>query len=121
LRSDYPLYIIALICFIITAVAYFANLSGVTELYLYGLVVLGIVFTGLGYMARPKNTAFQKPTVQPVTPAAHITPTKQVTEVEDKSKTAPKKTATKKPTKTSSKKPATKRTRRRTTRSKKKT
>lgn len=84
-------------------------------------MVLGIVFTGLGYMARPKNTAFQKPTVQPVTPAAHITPTKQVTEVEDKSKTAPKKTATKKPTKTSSKKPATKRTRRRTTRSKKKT
>jgi hypothetical protein len=121
MRSDYPLYVIALICFIITVVAYYVQLSGVTELYLYGLVVLGIVFIGLGYMARPKNTAFQKSTVQPVTPAAQITPTKQEPEVEDKPKTAPKKSARKKRTKASSKKPATRRTRKRTTRSKKKT
>ena len=54
MRSDYALYVVAIICFIITVYSYVSPPAGVTELYLYALVVIGLIFVGLGYMARPK-------------------------------------------------------------------
>ncbi len=64
MRLDYPLYGVAIICFVIAIYAYAAPLTGIHELYLYTLAVLGIVFIGLGYVARPKSTALapSKPT-----------------------------------------------------------
>lgn len=54
MRSDYTLYFVAVICLIVAA--YTAIISLITPLYIYAIVVLGIVFIGLGYMARPKGT-----------------------------------------------------------------
>ena len=55
MRFDYALYVVAMVCFIIAIYAYVASLAEVTELYLYVLAVIGVVFIGLGYMARPKT------------------------------------------------------------------
>ncbi|MCW4052895.1 MAG: hypothetical protein NWE78_06795 [Candidatus Bathyarchaeota archaeon] len=120
MRSDYPLYAIAILCFVITAVAYSTLLVEVTSLYIYGLIVLGIVFVGLGYMARPKTPTAPQTSVAPAKPAENLTQEKQTPKTEEKAKVAPTKTAAKS-TKASTKKPATRRTRKRTTRSKKKT
>ncbi len=119
MRSDYPLYAIAILCFVITAVAYFAPLAEVTELYIYGLIVLGIVFVGLGYMARPKTPAATQASTAPAIPVEGIKQVKENPKAEDVAKVAPTKTATES-TKSATRKPAARRTRKRTTRSKKK-
>lgn len=55
MRSDYIMYIIAVICFIIAG--YTITQSGETiQLSSYAVTVVGIVFVGLGYLARPKST-----------------------------------------------------------------
>ena len=120
MRSDYPLYAIAVLCFVITAVAYLAPLAQVTELYIYGLIVLGIVFVGLGYMARPRTPTATQASAAPAIPVENVTQVKQIPKAEDEAKVAPTKTAAKS-TKTSTKKPAARRTRKRTTKSKKET
>ncbi len=66
MRSDYPLYAIAILCFII-AVAAYATLSQV-QLYVYALAVIGIIFFGLGYMARPKEAMLAPSTPSPAPP-----------------------------------------------------
>ena len=75
MRTDYPLYIVAIVCFIIAVYAYAAPLTRATDLYLYVLAVLGIVFLGLGYITRPKQatissavSAPSKPSELPPTP-----------------------------------------------------
>jgi hypothetical protein len=118
MRSDYPLYAIAILCFVITAVAYFAPLAEVTELYLYGLIVLGIVFVGLGYMARPKTPVTTQASVAPAISVEDVEKVRESPKAEDEAKVAPTKTAAES-TKTSTKKPAAKRTRKRTTKRKK--
>ena len=65
MRSDIPLYIVALICFI-AAIYTYATLTE-TQLYLYALTVIGIVFVGLGYLARPKSTTLL-PSISPAPP-----------------------------------------------------
>ena len=75
MRSDYALYVIAIVCFI---VAIYAIATSVTDLYIYTIAVIGIIFLGLGYLARPKVATFppspepqireaQKQTIQPET------------------------------------------------------
>lgn len=66
MRSDYALYVVAVICFIIAA--YAATIT--SELYIYAIAVLGIIFIGLGYMARPKSATLapSKPPPPPLTP-----------------------------------------------------
>ncbi len=55
MRTDYPLYLIAIICFIGALYAYVTLAQ--TPLYLYALAVLGIIFLGLGYIVKPKPAA----------------------------------------------------------------
>jgi hypothetical protein len=63
MRADYALYVVALICFLIGAYA-IVSVEEV-QLYVYALAVVGIVFVGLGYMARPKATVVVAPTPTP--------------------------------------------------------
>ncbi|HUV98500.1 MAG TPA: hypothetical protein VMW14_03250 [Candidatus Paceibacterota bacterium] len=67
MRTDYALYIAALICFFIGA---YAAVSVEVQLYVYTLAVVGIVFVGLGYMARPKTTVVAASTPAPSPPKA---------------------------------------------------
>ena len=101
MRSDYILYIVAIICFIVAG--YTITQQGDTQLYSYAVAVIGIVFVGLGYLARPKSVALS--TVTPV-PAqskpAELSPKEEKplkTEVENKTeKQTPKRTSTRKTT-----------------------
>ncbi len=62
MRSDFIMYIVAIICFVIAG--YAITQQGDTQLYSYAVAVIGIVFVGLGYLARPKSAAIS--TVTPV-------------------------------------------------------
>lgn len=69
MRSDYPLYIIAVACF---ALAIYFGASWQHEqyvwMYMTVMIILGLIFAGLGYLQRPKiGTAQFKPT-QIITP-----------------------------------------------------
>ena len=65
MRSDYALYIIAIICLLIALLISFMNYAQTTPTYITGDVtdlvimmfsaILGIVFIGLGYVVRPKK------------------------------------------------------------------
>jgi len=63
MRFDYALYVVAIGCFIIAIYAHLAPLTEVTDLYLYVLAVIGVVFIGLGYMARPKEATLASATI----------------------------------------------------------
>ncbi|UCE96228.1 MAG: hypothetical protein JSV51_01050 [Candidatus Bathyarchaeota archaeon] len=86
MRSDYALYIVAIICFIVAV--YTTTLSIETPLYISALAVLGIIFIGLGYMSRPKKTTLT------IIPASQPTPPESAPE----SKTETEKTAAKRTT-----------------------
>jgi predicted flap endonuclease-1-like 5' DNA nuclease len=58
MRIDYPLYVVAIICFLAAILTYTQQLADPIQLYLYVLAVLGIVFLGLGYVSRPKSRTF---------------------------------------------------------------
>ena len=77
MRSDYALYTVAIIFFIITGVAiildmpdFERNVSVVTT------VVLGLLFIGLGYYQRPKPKA----TAMEISPAITVPPTTEEAE-----------------------------------------
>ncbi len=91
MRSDIALYIIALICFIAAIYAY--SVLTETQLYLYALTVIGIVFVGLGYLARPKSTT-PLPSASPTPPSSE--PTKPKTPQKTEAKKEPEKTPTRK-------------------------
>lgn len=75
MRSDYILYSVAVICFIVLFYAYITPLYEVTTLYLYVLAVLGLAFAGLGYMSRPKKAVVSHSTVTSPEPPLHdLTP-----------------------------------------------
>lgn len=103
MRSDYALYVVAIICFIVAIYTTTINLD--TPLYIYAITVLGIVFVGLGYIARPKKVTLSPMSTTPSAPPrpeqlpeTTVKPTKQAT------KTATKKRARKKKTTRSRKK-----------------
>jgi hypothetical protein len=99
MRTDYALYVVAVICFII---AVYAAVS-VDQLYVYTLAVVGIVFIGLGYMARPKpipvSTAPPPPSPSATIPEAKVTPMVEKTEVKEEPKLEPVKKASRRPRK----------------------
>ena len=106
MRIDYPLYVVAIICFLVAIYAYVGPLAE-TELYIYALAVLGIVFVGLGYMARPKERVLSETILTPSTPAPPSEPLPADIEPKTKPK-APKKA----PVKKRARKKSTKRKRR---------
>ncbi len=72
MRSDYALYTVAIIFFILTATAAFMLKEAESErnLWVVTTAVLGLLFIGLGYSQRPKITKIQPlPTPAPTTPA----------------------------------------------------
>lgn len=64
MRSDYVLYAVAIIFFIITAAA---AVTPMQQLWILTPAVLGLVFIGLGYTQRPKLKAATPTTIVPVT------------------------------------------------------
>ena len=82
MRSDYALYTVAIIFFILTAISAFVLVEGERQMWVITTTVLGLLFIGLGYSQRPKTTAIETPC-----PPAPITPT-TVTEEETKTLTA---------------------------------
>jgi predicted flap endonuclease-1-like 5' DNA nuclease len=91
MRSDYALYGVAIIFFVITAFSLIV-LSGVEQsLSVVTTVVLGILFVGLGFTLRPstKTARATAPTAQTQAPVAIETPIKEEKEavVETASKT----------------------------------
>ncbi len=71
MRSDYALYAVAVIFFIITAIvlAYQVELK---ELWVVTTAVLGLLFAGLGYSQRPKQQVrtIEAPPPSPTPPAS---------------------------------------------------
>lgn len=56
MRSDYALYIVAIIFFIITGMAFALELAEFERnLWTVTTVILGLLFIGLGYSQRPKS------------------------------------------------------------------
>lgn len=69
MRSDYVLYTVAVIFFILTAIAAF-ELQAESErnLWVVTTAVLGLLFIGLGFSQRPKATTIEASTMAPTTP-----------------------------------------------------
>jgi hypothetical protein len=92
MRSDYALYVVAIICFI--AAVYTAVITTETQLYISALAILGIIFIGLGYMARPKKATHTSATAIPSPPPPE--PPSETVQPKTELKEEPKKPATKK-------------------------
>jgi hypothetical protein len=74
MRSDYALYAVAVIFFILTVVV--AAYSMEQRLWIVTTAVLGLAFIGLGYSQRPRPTGptTTAPTVFPPPPAPTVSP-----------------------------------------------
>ena len=55
MRSDYALYTVSVIFFILTATSYIALQATERAVWIVSTVVLGLLFIGLGYSQRPKT------------------------------------------------------------------
>jgi predicted flap endonuclease-1-like 5' DNA nuclease len=89
MRSDYALYTVAIIFFILTATTAFMLYEAESErnLWVVTTAVLGLLFIGLGYSQRPKITRVESlRTPAPTTPA---TTTKEETIIEATPTVAP--------------------------------
>jgi predicted flap endonuclease-1-like 5' DNA nuclease len=70
MRSDYALYTVAIIFFIITGTVSVWELTEFERnLGVITTAVLGLLFIGLGYSQRPKATTIEAPSLAPTTPA----------------------------------------------------
>ncbi|MGB8781032.1 MAG: hypothetical protein WCD81_10345 [Candidatus Bathyarchaeia archaeon] len=85
MRSDYALYAVAVICFIISGVSAAVYIT-TQPLWTVTPVVFGLVFIGLGYTQRPKQTVTTQMAVAPPPPLAVSVPAPKVTEVVEEKK-----------------------------------
>ncbi len=79
MRSDYALYTVAIIFFILTGVIYFYQTNN-RELYMVATAVIGLFFMGIGYTQRPRTetTATKTQTQQAeIATTTQITPKKE--------------------------------------------
>jgi predicted flap endonuclease-1-like 5' DNA nuclease len=83
MRSDYALYVVAIIFFILTGAV--AAYQATQSLWIITTAVLGLVFIGVGYTQRPRQTVTTKMAAAPPPPPA---PPK-VTEVVEEKKPEP--------------------------------
>jgi predicted flap endonuclease-1-like 5' DNA nuclease len=80
MRLDYALYTVAVICFIISGV-WAAYQAVQTHVWIVTPVVFGLVFIGLGYTQRPRQSVTTQMAVAPPPPAVVTVPAPKVTEV----------------------------------------
>lgn len=59
MRADVPLYIIAIICFASAIGLQLLAMQEVVFAYILTLMVLGVIFVGVGYSMRPKQAALE--------------------------------------------------------------
>jgi predicted flap endonuclease-1-like 5' DNA nuclease len=80
MRSDYALYTVAIILFILTGVVLAYSVE-FRELWTVTTAVLGLLFIGLGYSLRPKShaTMVSAPPPAPVSTPPSVQPTVSVT------------------------------------------
>ena len=78
MRSDYALYMVAIIFFVITGISFVALSEPERNLSVVATAVLGLLFVGLGYSQRAKP---QVKAAEPTTPAPAPTPQPTVSEV----------------------------------------
>lgn len=76
MRSDYALYAVAIIFFILTGIVSIHHQIEYRELWIVTTAVLGIFFIGLGYTQRPK-AATKTTTIEAPSPAPTSTQTVQ--------------------------------------------
>jgi len=77
MRSDYALYVVAIIFFVITVISFALELAEFERnLWVVTTAILGLLFIGLGYSQRPKS---QMTVIE--TPLAAPAPSPAVTEV----------------------------------------
>jgi predicted flap endonuclease-1-like 5' DNA nuclease len=83
MRSDYALYVLAIILFILSGVmaAYQAQEQ---QLWIVTTAVLGFVFIGLGYLQRPKQTTIEPTATITTQPPSSSATQPTVREVEEK-------------------------------------
>ncbi len=84
MRTDYALYTVAIIFFIITGIVCLYQVE-YRELWMVATAVLGLFFAGVGYTQRPKTT--KRVTVeatQPATPATEVATATTTTVQEEK-------------------------------------
>jgi len=84
MRSDYALYTVAIIFFILTGVVYFYQIDN-RELYMVATAVIGLFFIGIGYTQRPRTAAT---TTTTQTPHAEIATTQITPKEEEKTPAA---------------------------------
>jgi predicted flap endonuclease-1-like 5' DNA nuclease len=81
MRSDYALYIVAVIFFLITASSFAVTLAEFERsLWIVTTVVLGLLFLGLGYTQRPKIETAKTQTLSSIPQPTAPTPAPTVTE-----------------------------------------
>jgi predicted flap endonuclease-1-like 5' DNA nuclease len=85
MRSDYALYVVAIIFFILTGIVYVYQVE-YREVWIITTAVLGLFFIGLGYTQRPK--AVPKPAAMEAPPPATPTTSLQMAK-EEKELAAP--------------------------------
>ncbi len=85
MRSDYALYTVAIIFFILTAIAAFALAESERPLWVVTTAILGFLFIGLGYSQRPKPKA----TTSEVPPVPTVPPTVTEEKIETVMEAAP--------------------------------
>jgi predicted flap endonuclease-1-like 5' DNA nuclease len=73
MRSDYALYVVAVIFFVITLILSVAQLGNAWTVASVATVVIGLLFLGAGYTQRPKAKA--TPIEAPTTPTPPARPT----------------------------------------------
>ncbi len=79
MRSDYALYTVAIIFFILTAIVLYWHVDQ-QDLWTVATVVLGLLFIGLGYSQRPRITGIE--TLPPSASTAQETVTEEETVIE---------------------------------------
>jgi predicted flap endonuclease-1-like 5' DNA nuclease len=75
MRSDYALYLVAIIFFVITAMSFALELAELERnVWVVTTAILGIFFIGLGYTQRPQPRPIAIKTTPPTPPPAAPTP-----------------------------------------------
>jgi predicted flap endonuclease-1-like 5' DNA nuclease len=92
MRTDYLLYAVAIVLFIITGIVAASQVES-QQVWIVSTAVIGIFFAGWGYSQRPKATAttvVEAPPPTPVTTTPAVVEPVQPKEVEVKTEPAPK-------------------------------